>query len=64
MLKKHLKKCVDWSKIKKENYRNAMIISAVDSGVVKQLIEPLLTKKIKDRELFMKSIDYSYYYEE
>ncbi|MFN8713812.1 MAG: protein adenylyltransferase Fic [Bacteroidota bacterium] len=64
MLKKHLKKCVDWSKIRKENYMNAMIISTVDSGVLKQLIEPALTKKIKDREMFMKGIDYSYYYEE
>ena len=64
MLKKHLKKCVDWSKIKKENYMNAMIISTVDSSVLKQLFETALTTKINDREMFMKGIDYSYYYEE
>jgi cell filamentation protein len=64
MLKKHLKKCVDWSKISKENYMNSMIISTVDSSVLKQLIETALTTKIYDREMFMKGIDYSYYYEE
>ena len=64
MLKKHLKKCVDWSKISKENYMNAMIISTVDSSVLKQLLETALTAKITDREMFMKGIDYSYYYEE
>ncbi len=64
MLKKHLKKCVDWSKIKKVNYMNAMIISTVDSSVLMQLIEAALTTKINDREMFMKGIDYSYYYEE
>lgn len=64
MLKKHLKKCVDWSKISKENYMNAMVISTVDSSVLKQVIEAALTKKINDREMFMKGIDYSYYYEE
>ncbi|MBK7811756.1 MAG: Fic family protein [Saprospiraceae bacterium] len=64
MLKKHLKKCVDWSKISKTNYMNAMIISTVDSNVLKPLIETALTNKIKDREMFMKGIDYSYYYEE
>ncbi len=63
MLKKHLKKCVDWSKIKKEDYMNAMIISTVDSSVLQQLIKTALTPKINDREMFMKGIDYSYYYE-
>lgn len=43
---------------------NAMIISTVDSSVLKQLIETALTTKIHDREMFMKGIDYSYYYEE
>lgn len=64
ILKKELKKCVDWSKISKENYMNAMIISAVDSRVLVQLIAKALTNKINDREMFMKGIDYSYYYEE
>lgn len=64
ILKKELKKCVDWSKISKENYMNAMIISTVDYTVLAQLIAKALTSKINDRELFMKGIDYSYYYEE
>lgn len=64
MLKKELKRCIDWSKISKENYMNAMIISTVDSSVLEQLIVTALTAKINDREMFMKGIDYSYYYEE
>ncbi|MEI2759896.1 MAG: Fic family protein [Bacteroidia bacterium] len=64
MLKKYLKKCVDWSKISKENYMNAMIISTVDYSVLSQVISKALTTKINDREMFMKGIDYSYYYEE
>jgi cell filamentation protein len=64
MLKKHLKRCVDWSKIRKDNYMNAMVISTVDSSVLMQLIAIALTAKINDREMFMKGIDYSYYYEE
>jgi cell filamentation protein len=64
MLKKELKKCVDWSKISKANYMNAMIISTVDSSVLVPLIQTALTTKINDREMYMKGIDYSYYYEE
>ncbi len=64
MLKKELKKCVDWSKISKEDYMNAMIISTVDYSVLAQLLSKALTNKINDREMFMKGIDYSYYYEE
>jgi cell filamentation protein len=43
---------------------NAMIISTVDNSVLTQLIEHALTTKINDREMFMKGIDQSYYYEE
>ena len=64
MLKKELAKCVDWSKISKDNYMNAMIISTVDYEVIGQLVARALTDKINDRETFMKGIDYSYYYEE
>lgn len=64
LLKNRLKKCVDWSKISKANYMNAMIISTVDSDALLQLIKKALTTKINDREMFMKGIDYSYYYEE
>jgi cell filamentation protein len=64
MLKKVIKQCVDWSKIAKEDYMNAMIISTVDYSIIAELIKRALTDKIKDREMFMKGIDYSYYYEE
>jgi cell filamentation protein len=64
MLKKVIKQCVDWSKIAKEDYMNAMIISTVDYSIIAELIKRALTDKIKDREIFMKGIDYSYYYEE
>ncbi len=64
VLKKRLKKCVDWSKISKQNYMNAMMLSPTKSNVLKSLLENALTTKINDREMFMKGIDYSYYYEE
>ena len=64
ILKKRLKKCVDWSKISKQDYMNAMMLSPTKSNVLKSLLENALTTKINDREMFMKGIDYSYYYEE
>ena len=64
ILKKRLKKCVDWSKINKNDYLQAMEASVSDSSAIKSLIKSALTDKIDDRELFMKGIDYSYYYEE
>ncbi|MDR1756241.1 MAG: Fic family protein [Culturomica sp.] len=64
MLKRSLKKCVDWSRINKNDYLNAMRTSPVDSTTIKTLIKGALTNKINDREMFMKGIDYSYYYEE
>ncbi|HRN72138.1 MAG TPA: Fic family protein [Ginsengibacter sp.] len=64
MLKKRLKKCVDWSKISKRDYMNAMMISPTKSKVLKSLLKNALTNKINDREMYMKGIDYSYYYEE
>ena len=64
VLKKRLAKCVDWSKISKRDYMNAMMLSPTNSSVLKTLLENALTAKINDREMFMKGIDYSYYYEE
>ena len=63
MLKRTLKKCIDWSKVNKNAYLKAMRKSVVDSTELKALLGPALTKKINDREMFMKGIDYSYYYE-
>jgi cell filamentation protein len=64
ILKKRLKKCVDWSKISKTVYMNAMVKSAVNSSSLKELLKKALTSQIDSREMYMKGIDYSYYYEE
>ncbi len=64
ILKKRLKKCVDWSKIGKRDYMNAMMLSHTNGKRLKSLLEHALTDKINDRELYLKGIDYSYYYEE
>jgi len=64
ILKKRLKKCVDWSLISKRDYMNAMVLSPTNSEVLKSAIKNALTDKINDREMYMKGIDYSYYYEE
>jgi len=64
LLKKQLKKCVDWSQIAKNDYLNAMRLSPTDSQQIKRLVQEALTNKINDREMFMKGIDYSYYYEQ
>ena len=64
ILKKSINKCVDWSKISKQDYMNAMKLSPTKSNILKSLLEKALTTKINDREMFIKGIDYSYYYEE
>ena len=64
IFKKRMKRCVDWSKIDKRDYLDAMIASHTDSSRIRELLRQSLTEKIDDRELFMKGIDYSYYYEE
>lgn len=64
ILKRSLKKCVDWSKIDKTDYMDAMRLSSVNSIKIRHLIANALTDKINDREMFMKGIDYSYYYEQ
>lgn len=64
IFKKQLGKCVDWSKIDKKDYLAAMRQSTTDATAIKTLLQGALTDKIDDRELFMKGIDYSYYYEQ
>ena len=64
MLKRSLKRCVDWSQIDKNDYLTAMRESVADSTHIKALVKAALTTKIDDREMFMKGIDYSYYYEQ
>lgn len=64
ILKKNLHKCTDWSKIDKREYLAAMQESPVNSVHIYELIKGALTDDINDREIFMKGIDYSYYYEQ
>ena len=64
MLKKNLKVCVDWSAIDKNDYLNAMKKSIVDSVEIFSLIQNALMTDTENREIIMKGIDYSYYYEE
>ena len=64
IFKKRLGQCVDWSKIGKRAYLDAMIESQNDSTKIKELLSLAMTDKINDRETFMKGIDYSYYYEQ
>lgn len=64
ILKKNLKKCTDWSRIDKREYLLAMQESPVDSSRIYELIKGALTDDINNREIFMKGIDYSYYYEQ
>jgi cell filamentation protein len=64
ILKKRLGKCVDWSQIGKTEYMKAMMKSSVNCTLLKKLLKNALTSEIYSREMFMKGIDYSYYYEE
>ena len=63
ILKKELKKIVDWNKIDKEDYLFAMERSPIKNVEIKTLIKEVLTDKIEDRGIYMKGIDNSYYYE-
>ena len=64
ILKKNLKLCVDWSRIDKKDYLAAMKESTKNPQRIKALLQNALTDKINDREMFMKGVDYSYYYEQ
>lgn len=64
ILIRSLKKCVDWSKIDKTDYLKAMSASPVNSCFIFRLINESLTSDFANRELMIKGIDYSYYYEE
>lgn len=64
ILIRSLKKCVDWSKIDKKEYLTAMSISPTSSRQIFDLINNALTDDFENRELIIKGIDYSYYYEE
>lgn len=64
LLKERMAKCIDWSKIEKKDYLEAMVNSPTDPKPIFNLLNNALTDDINNRELFLKGIDYSYYYEE
>jgi cell filamentation protein len=64
VLKKNLKMCVDWKKVDKTDYLQAMERSPVNDLEIRTLLKESLTDKINERETFIKGIEQSYYYEE
>lgn len=64
ILKKNLKQCINWEKIDKNDYLNAMQRSPINDLEIRELLRGALTNRIDDREVFMKGIEQSYYYEE
>ena len=64
IFKNRIKQCVDWSRINKKDYLEAMRISTTNPTIIKSLLVGAMTDRIADREIFMKGIDYSYYYEQ
>ena len=63
ILKKELNRVVDWSKVDKEDYLLAMERSPIKDIEIKYILKQALTDKVEDREVYMKGIDHSYYYE-
>jgi cell filamentation protein len=64
MLKRSLRKCVDWAQVGKRVYLSAMERSPVNDLEIRELLRVALTDKIMDREVYIKGIDRSYYYED
>ena len=63
ILKKEISKVVDWSKVDKEDYLLAMERSPIRDIEIKVILQKALTDEINNREIYMKGIDHSYYYE-
>ncbi|AVM68666.1 cell filamentation protein Fic [Lachnospiraceae bacterium oral taxon 500] len=63
ILKTEIGRVVDWSRVEKEDYLLAMERSPVKDIEIKHLLQAALTDKVDDREIFIKGIDHSYYYE-
>ena len=63
MLKQEIGKVIDWSKVDKEDYLLAMERSPVKDIEIKYLLKNALTDEVDSREVYMKGIDHSYYYE-
>lgn len=63
MLQKNIKQVIDWSKVDKEDYLQAMERSPIKDIEIKHILKQALTDQINDRSIYMKGIDHSYYYE-
>lgn len=63
MLKKELNQVIDWSEVDKDDYLLSMERSPIKDIEIKVLLKKALTDKVNDREMYMKGIDHSYYYE-
>ena len=63
ILKNEIKKVIDWSRIDKNKYLQAMERSPINDAEIKKILSDALTEKIFDREIFMKGLDASYFYE-
>lgn len=63
ILKKELGQVIDWSHVDKEDYLSAMERSPIKDIEIKHILKQALTDKINDRDVYMKGIDHSYYYE-
>lgn len=63
ILKAELGKVIDWSLVDKDDYLMAMERSPVKDLEIRHLLKEALTDRVNDREVYMKGIDYSYYYE-
>lgn len=63
ILKKELNMVIDWSAVDKEDYLLAMGRSPIKDIEIKYILKQALTDKVEDRDVYMKGIDYSYYYE-
>ena len=64
ILKKEIGKVIDWSIVDKEDYLLAMERSPIKDIEIKHILKNAFTDKVNDREVFMKGIDHSYYYED
>lgn len=64
ILKEELNKVINWTKIDKQSYLNAMIDSPIDDTKIKELLKTSLTSDINNRDIYLKGIDQSYYFED
>ena len=64
ILKEELNKVIDWTKIDKQSYLNAMIDSPIDDTKIKELLKTSLTSDINNRDIYLRGINQSYYFED